>query len=143
MSPISRALQGNDSSGMSVDPNLNVFLADDFAPLRARVAAMLDSSAMKVVGQAETTQACIDGILATRPDVVVLDVHLEDGTGLEVLQVVRQAAPEVAFVVFSANSGPAYRKRYLAAGAFRFLDKSTESEQLPQAVAAASRSISH
>jgi len=37
-------------------------------------------------------------------------------------------------VVFSSNSGPAYRKRYLHAGALRFLDKSSEFDQLAQAV---------
>ena len=45
--------------------------------------------------------------------------------------------PDIAFVVFSNNSGPAYRKRYLGAGAVRFLDKSAEFDQLPQAVSAA------
>ena len=69
---------------------------------------------MRVVGEAETPQACIAGILSTRPDVVVLDVQLEGGQGLEVLRAVRCAAPQVAFVVFSNNAGPAYRKRYLA-----------------------------
>lgn len=95
---------------------------------------MLAVSSMLVVGQAATPQASIDGILGTRPDVVVLDIALEGGTGLQVLQAVRQLAPEVAFVVFSGNSGPAYRKRYLAAGACDFLDKNSESARLAAAV---------
>ncbi|UUZ63687.1 response regulator [Polaromonas sp. P1-6] len=70
---------------------------------------------------------------------VVLDVQLEGGSGLQVMRVVRQAAPGIAFVVFSNNSGPAYRKRYLLEGAARFLDKSTEFDQLARAVAKASR----
>ena len=51
---------------------LRVFLADDSAAIRSRVAGMLLSRALEVVGEAETPQACIDGILATHPDVVVL-----------------------------------------------------------------------
>ena len=94
---------------------------------------------MAIVGQAETPQGSIDGILATVPDVVVLDVQLEGGSGLQVLRAVRQAAPEIAFVVFSNNAGPAYRKRYLREGAVRFLDKSTEFDQLARAVAKASQ----
>jgi DNA-binding NarL/FixJ family response regulator len=120
---------------------LRVFLADDSAPIRARVAGLLTPHAT-IVGEAETPQACIASILATRPDVVVLDVQLEGGQGLDVLRAVRAADPAIAFVVFSNNSQPAYRKRYLAAGASRFLDKSTESHDLAAAVGAASR-ISH
>jgi DNA-binding NarL/FixJ family response regulator len=60
-----------------------------------------------------------------------------------VLRAVRKADPEVAFVVLSNNAGPAYRKRYLAEGAQRFLDKSTEFDQLAQAIALASPRIKH
>ena len=116
-----------------------VFLADDSAPIRARVAGLLSPHAT-IVGEGETPSGCIASILATRPDVVVLDVQLEGGQGLEVLRAVRAADPRIAFVVFSNNSQPAYRKRYLAAGASRFLDKSTESHDLAAAVATASGS---
>ena len=122
---------------------VRVFLADDSALIRSRVAAMLGVNEMTIVGQAETPQGSIDGILATAPDVVVLDVQLDGGSGLQVLRAVRQAAPEIAFVVFSNNAGPAYRKRYLREGAVRFLDKSTESDQLAQAVAGASQHPAH
>jgi DNA-binding NarL/FixJ family response regulator len=121
---------------------VKIFLADDSSLIRARVAAMLGAPAMTIVGQAETPQACIDGILATRPDVVVLDVQLEGGHGLDVLRAVRPAAPQIAFVVFSNNSGPAYRKRYLGAGAVSFLDKSAEFDQLPRAVSSAFQHVS-
>ncbi len=121
---------------------VKVFLADDSSLIRARVAAMLGAPAMTIVGQAETPQGCIDGILQTRPDVVVLDVQLEGGQGLEVLRAVRPAAPQIAFVVFSNNSGPAYRKRYLGAGAVSFLDKSAEFDQLPRAVSTAFQLVS-
>ncbi|OOG36709.1 response regulator transcription factor [Polaromonas sp. A23] len=117
---------------------VKVFIADDSVLIRNRVAAMLEASAIAVVGQAGTPQASIDGILSTSPDVVVLDVQLEGGQGLEVLRSIRQAAPIVAFVVFSSNSGPAYRKRYVAEGATAFLDKSTEFDQLVHAVKSAS-----
>ena len=120
---------------------LKVFLADDSGPIRARVAGMLRPAT--IVGEGETPQACIAGILASRPDVVVLDVQLEGGQGMEVLRAVRAAAPGIAFVVFSNNSQPAYRKRYLAAGASRFLDKSAEIDQLAAAVAAAPQSLKH
>jgi DNA-binding NarL/FixJ family response regulator len=117
---------------------LKVFLADDSAAIRERVAAILAAGQMTIVGQAETPQGSIDGILSAQPDVVVLDVQLEGGTGLEVLRAVREADPKIAFVVFSNNSAPAYRKRYIGAGATQFLDKSTEFDQLVPAVRNAS-----
>ncbi len=116
------------------DAPVRVFLADDSAMIRERVAAMLSAREMSIVGHAETPQGSIDGILAAKPDVVVLDVQLEGGSGLQVLRAVKEAAPGIAFVVFSNNSAPAYRKRYLGEGAQRFLDKSTEFDQLVPAV---------
>ncbi len=117
--------------------SLKIFLADDSALIRDRVTTMLSEHAMTVVGYATTAQLAIDGILASRPDVVVLDVRLADSSGLQVLQAVRRVRPEIAFVVFSNDSGGAFRKRYLSQGAASFLDKSRESEQLAGAVQSA------
>ena len=122
---------------MPSNPSPRVFLADDSGMIRSRVASLLGAHAMEIVGEAGTPQACIDGILASHPEVVVLDVQLEGGTGLQVLKAVRAAEPQIAFVVFSNNAGPAYRKRYLGEGAAGFLDKSSDFEQLPQAISQA------
>lgn len=122
---------------------LKVFLADDSQHIRERVYALLGAAHMDVVGEGATPDTCIAGILHSHPDVVVLDVQLEGGSGLQVLKAVRSADPEVAFVVFSNNSAPAYRKRYLGEGAVRFLDKSSEFDQLAQAVATAGRRSVH
>jgi len=123
--------------------SVKVFLADDSVAIRQRVGSMLDAAAMAIVGEAATPDTCIAGILSSHPDVVVLDHQLEGGTGLQVLKAVRSADPAVAFVVFSNNSAPAYRKRYLGEGAACFLDKSTEFDQLAGAVAEAGRRCVH
>lgn len=115
-----------------------VFLADDSDLIRSRVSALLTENAMEVVGEATTPARCISGILASGAQVVVLDAQLDGGSGLEVLRAVRQVDPDIAFVVFSNNSAPAYRKRYLGEGAVSFLDKSCDFEQLPTAIHAAS-----
>jgi two-component system response regulator DesR len=116
-------------------PSLRVFLAEDSALILTRIQALFEGSGFNLVGHAATPAACTEAILAARPDVVVLDVQLDGGSGLDVLNAVRPLAPEVRFIIFSNNSGPAWRKRYLAAGAEQFLDKSTEFRQLVQAVA--------
>ena len=121
------------------DTFLRIFIADDSLLIRERVASMLCASAMTIVGQAETPQDSIEGILNLHPDVVVLDVQLEGGSGLQVLQAIRHAAPGIAFVVFSNSSDPSYRKCYLDAGAESFLDKTHEFSQLAQAVVNASQ----
>ena len=128
---------------IAANHSIKVFLADDSQPIRQRVSALLDAAHMDIVGEGATPQSCIEGILAAHPDVVVLDVQLEGGTGLEVLKAVRRADPQVAFVVFSNNSAPGYRKRYLGEGAISFLDKSTEFDQLAQAIASAGRRSLH
>ncbi|MBA4328091.1 MAG: DNA-binding response regulator [Polaromonas sp.] len=122
---------------------LKVFHADDSPLIRERVAGLLDSSMMAIVGHAETPQYAIEGILAMHPDVVVLDVQLEGGSGLQVLRAVRNSAPDIAFVIFSNHSDPAYRKRYLGEGAQAFLDKSTEFDQLARAVSQASPCLTY
>jgi DNA-binding NarL/FixJ family response regulator len=119
---------------------VKVFLVDDSQPIRERVAAMLSDHDFDVVGAAANPEQSIVGILAVHPDVVVLDVQLEGGSGLQVLRAVRRAEPDIAFIVLSNNAGAAYRKRYLSEGARRFLDKSTEFDQLASAVEHASRS---
>ena len=122
----------------NLDP-VKVFLADDSAMIRERVAALLAARDMAVVGEAETPEGCIDGILDARPDVVVLDVQLEGGTGLQVLRAVRAVDPAIAFIVFSNNAADCYRKRYLHEGAQRFLDKTSEFDQLATVVERAVR----
>jgi DNA-binding NarL/FixJ family response regulator len=122
---------------------LRVFIAEDSLPIRLRVAAMLDAASMMVVGEAASAAESIRGIGETHPDVVVLDHQLDGGTGLDVLRAVRATDRHVAFVVFSNNAMPAYRKRYLREGAADFLDKAIEFERLAPAVRDASHRHAH
>jgi DNA-binding NarL/FixJ family response regulator len=122
---------------MNSSASSRVYLADDSGAIRSRVAALLDGYDLTVVGQGASPEACIAGILTSRPDVVVLDIQLEGGSGLQVLKAVRAADPAIAFVVFSNIANPTYRKRYLREGATAFLDKSSDFERLPAAIEAA------
>jgi DNA-binding NarL/FixJ family response regulator len=135
---------GRHSQGMPGDrAAIKVFIADDSRLIRDRVSGMLQASAMTVIGEAATPQACIDAILALRPDVVVLDIQLQGGSGLQVLRAIRQTAPDTGVVVFSHNASAAYRQRYLREGASYFLDKNSEFEQLVQAVEGAAQQALH
>jgi DNA-binding NarL/FixJ family response regulator len=117
---------------------IKVFIADDSAMVQGRVAAVLASQAISIVGCADSLHGSIDGILAARPDVVVLDVQLKGGTGLQLMHAVRQMDPGIAFVVFTIEDSPAFRKGYLDEGAQCYLDKATQFHQLASAVEQAS-----
>ena len=123
----------------NVNMSLRVFIGDDSPLMLARVVSILCAGAMTIVGQAQTPQDSIEGILTMYPDVVVLDVQLEGGAGMQVLRAIRRAAPDITFVVFSNSSDPSQRKCCLSAGAENYLDKSEEFDRLAQSVVIASQ----
>jgi CheY-like chemotaxis protein len=128
---------------MISNPCIKVFVAEDSLPIRQRVTALLDAAHLEVIGAGATPAACIEGILRSHPDVVVLDHQLEGGSGLQVLRAVHSAAPDVAFVVFSNNAADAYRRRYVGEGASCFLDKCADIDRLAAAVTSAARGTVH
>ncbi len=115
---------------------ITVFLAEDSAPLRARLTAMLSVDNVSVVGEAATPAAAIAGILATRPAFVVLDIHLDGGSGISVLREIRKTAPGIVFIVLTNEPAPQYHKLYTQAGASYFLDKASEFETVRKIIAA-------
>ena len=92
---------------------------------------------VRVVGHAEGATDAIRQIALLNPHIVVLDISLKSGTGMEVLEAVKSSAPGTRFIVLSNSSAPQYRARYLSAGAERFLDKTYEFDQLAGIVAQA------
>jgi two-component system response regulator DesR len=116
---------------------MRVFLVEDAPLLRERLIALITSVGASAVGHAEGASEAIEGILAASPDVVVLDLHLKQGNGFEVLRAVREAAPAIAFFVLTNHPHEAYRASAERLGARGFFDKSSEFDKLRQALAAA------
>jgi DNA-binding NarL/FixJ family response regulator len=116
---------------------IRVFLTETSHEIRKRMNAALAEHNMQVIGGGVTVDDCVAAILRLRPDVVVLDVVLDDGTGLQVMNRVHTLCNDVCFVVCTNHAERQYRDRYLAGGARAFLDKSTETDRLPAAIAAA------
>jgi len=113
-----------------------VFIVEDSAPIRERLAGLLNAiEGVSVVGEADSIQAAVQGILHTRPEAVLLDIRLIDGSGIDVLREVHPLAPEVTFVVLTNNATPQYRRICMKAGATHFLDKTTEFARVGQIVA--------
>jgi len=121
---------------MQPNKHTSVFIVDDSDSIRQRLIAMLGSMAdVAIVGEARSAAEAIDGILATNPDSVLLDLNLGTSSGMEVLSTVRRQLPVVEFVVLSNHSEPQYRRACAKAGARYFLDKSTEFDAVRNVIA--------
>jgi DNA-binding NarL/FixJ family response regulator len=113
-----------------------VFLVDDSAPIRERLKELLvQGSPVRIVGEADRAASAIEGILATRPTVAVLDYRLPDGTAVDILRAVAGVARETVFIVLTNHVTAAVLAACLAAGAQHFLDKSTEFDRLNEIIA--------
>ena len=104
-----------------------VYLVDDSAAIRARLAELLDRlNGVRVVGEAADVPAAVADILATRPDAVVLDLHLQGESGIDVMSALHERLPDVVFIVLTNHPEPHYAQACRAAGAAHFFDKSSE-----------------
>ena len=111
---------------------LSVVLVEDSAVVRERLVDLLDDEpGVDIVGEYADAQSAIDGIASANPDVVLLDIKLGAGSGMQVLNFITQHAPRVKVIVLSNYAEPQYRSRYLAAGALEVLDKSNEFDRVP------------
>ena len=112
-----------------------IFVVEDAPSIRARLVELLDEiDDVCVVGEAESAAEAVAGILETRPHCVVLDFRLTGGTGVDVLRAVHPASPEIGFIVLTNHPTAQYRRACMEAGAFAFLDKSTELARLKDVV---------
>ncbi len=107
--------------------SLMVFLVEDSVAIRARLAATIRGiEGAELVGEAGTVGDAIDGIRATHPSAVILDLQLEDGSGLEVLRAVHPASPALHVAVLTNYATDQHRRACIDAGAEFFLDKSSD-----------------
>ena len=108
-----------------------VFLVEDSELIRTRLVSMLAGvSGVDVIGHAESAADAIASILSARPDVLILDIKLKVGSGIEVLQKMKQRLPAMSVIMLTNYATEQYRKRCLEAGAEYFLDKTNEFDQL-------------
>ncbi len=120
-----------------------VFIVDDSPVIRERLLGMLgEIDGISVVGEAESSAEAITGIIRTCPDVVMLDIHLRNGSGLDVLRGLQFSMSGIVFIVLTNFPTSYYRKVYMEAGASHFLDKHAEFKKAVNIVIAL-RSIRH
>jgi DNA-binding NarL/FixJ family response regulator len=115
---------------------MKIFLVEDSLAARGQLAAMLATiPGAEVVGEAASAMPAIRDILTLRPDLVLLDVHLAEGSGFDVLTSVHLAAPEIDFCVLTSFSACAYRDLAESLGARAVFDKAGGFERVRDLVA--------
>ncbi len=114
---------------------MNIVIVDDSAPLRRSLRRMLaDIPGVRVAGEAATVVLGVAEVLRVQPEVVILDLRLPDGSGLEVLRLTRALGAKARFLVFTNHAGPPYRRQSLDEGAADFFEKSTDDTRLMEYV---------
>lgn len=110
-----------------------VVLVDDHALFRAGVRAEL-AGHIELVGEASDVAGAVRTILGVRPDVVLLDVHMPDGGGLQVIESVLARRPEQRFLALTVSDAPQDVIAIVRAGARGYVEKSISTDDLAAAV---------
>ncbi len=114
---------------------MKVFIVDDSALVRERIIAMIsENPGIEITGQAKNAQEGINSILKLKPDVVILDIRMPGGNGIEVLKNIKKNNSAPTIIILTNYPYPQYRKKCLEAGADYFFDKSTEFNKIIEVI---------
>ena len=108
-----------------------VFLVDDHEVVRRGVGELLEREAdIEVVGESGTARATLGRVAATRPDVVVLDVRLPDGSGIDLCRAIRSEHPDIACLMLTAYDDDDASYAAVLAGAAGYVLKDIRGDNL-------------
>lgn len=110
---------------------MRVLIADDSAVVVKRLVTLLSElPEVEIVGEAQTCGEATANIVLLQPDVVILDIRMPDGSGIDVLETAKKTTPAPLVMMLTNFPYPQYREKCLRAGADFFFDKSTEFDQM-------------
>jgi len=119
---------------------VRVVLADAHALMRRSLRLLLDGEKdVEVIAEASDLNSAVRHVQGDRPQVLVLDLSMPDGSSIEVIGQLRERVPETQIVALTMEDNPVFAQRALAAGALGFVVKELADDELPQAVRAAAR----
>jgi len=112
-----------------------IVIADDHRVVRSGLRMLLDrEDGFEVVAEAGDVADARRYVRAHRPDVLVLDLNMPGGSGLEAIPLVRAEAPETSIVVLTMQSDPSFARQALQAGALGFVLKEAADDELMGAI---------
>lgn len=120
------------TTGMRTGP-LRVVVVDDHDMFRAGVRHEIGAR-VNIVGEAADAGSAIRVVMEQQPDVVLLDVHLPGGGGVEVLQKVHQRHPDLRFLALSVSDAAEDVISVIRAGARGYVTKSISADELIEAI---------
>jgi two-component system response regulator DevR len=116
-------------------PLLRVMLVDDHEIVRNGIRAVLDAEDdIVVTAEAGTVRDAIDEAARTRPDVVVMDVRLIDGSGIEATREIRAARPQTQVLMLTSFADDEALFASIMAGASGYVLKQVKSDALLRAI---------
>jgi two-component system response regulator NreC len=120
--------------------SIRIFIVDDHAVLRAGLRMLLGAQPdMTVVGEAADGEEALGKVREINPDVVTLDLTMPGGSGLRVIERLRQECPKVRVLVLTMHDDPAYFRAALAAGSSGYVVKSAPEAEVLSAIRAVSQ----
>ena len=129
--------------GSMTQPAAKLLLVDDHKVVRLGLASLFATvPGISVVGEAGTVAEAIAEARRCAPDVVIMDVRLPDGSGVEACREIRSEQPETHVVMLTSFADEDAVISSIVAGAAGYVLKSAEPERLVEAVQGASRGVS-
>ena len=106
---------------------MRAYIIENSEIVRGRLAFMLaEIEWLELVGQAGSIKAATENIFRLQPDVVLLDIKLSDGNGLDLLESLQAQGLKTRAIVMTFDPHPQFRKRAMELGAVCFIDKAKE-----------------
>ena len=121
-------------------PEIRVMLVDDHEIVRQGLKSLLDRREhLEVVAEAGSVAEAVEAAARTRPDVIVMDVRLPDGTGVEACREIRAANPAIRVLMLTSYADDEAIYSAIIAGAAGYLLKQTRGRELVSAIEAVAR----
>ncbi len=112
---------------------MKVLIVDDSAIIRERLKAMLSEiTELENISQAEGSLEAISCFHKLNHEVVILDIRMPDGSGIDVLQTIKKQPSPPLVIVLTNYPYPQYRRKCIDAGADFFFDKSAEFDKVTE-----------
>ncbi len=114
---------------------IKIVIVDDHKlVVRGLTLLLADTDFCRVVASAETGQAAIKTVRQHQPDLVILDFHLPDISGLEVTRKLKQLNPKLKILILSADCNELFSTKLLCTGAIGYLTKKASKDELINAI---------